>query len=295
VQNYQITEEERVWAQRVLDEGEDTNVHLLSYCRFLTNPAPGTWPVRNAGGGIVGYGTQAVADEIARLGAKEAEHLAAADASTEPELDGAHRAVAQNYRLARMVRETDAAYAAQSFELGAVGWENIMDRLPELARVYVGKSSGMWPHQRAERDTVEVDAAADRLMEMGRKALADRQHRHAVAAFAKDATDADLSTEIKKVKDSDTAAFLILIRERDARDKRVRAARTRSLEATASEAPWTEDEERLLSNTAAQTAKMTLTRLRQHRDAFAPTEGSTRGNQLKYEAVVRELDRRGKS
>jgi len=282
-----VTDEERAWAQSVLDRGEDSNVHLLAYCRFLTNPAEGSAPVRNAKGGIIGYVMRDTTDEIERLSAKEAEHLTAAGSSTERELEEAHLAVAQNYRLARMVRETDAAYAAQSFELAPVGWENLMPSALQL--VYIGKSQGIWPHQRAENDAREADACEDRLMNLGRKALADRLHRADVARTAKNATDDELDAEIENVKTSDTAAFLILIRERDARSKKLRSARTKTQRALASDAPFTGDEEKLLSNTASQTKGMHADKLAELRDVPVVT----RGDQLRGEAVRRELARRG--
>jgi hypothetical protein len=282
-----ITDEERAWAQNVLDEGVDTNVDLLSYCRFVIGPAEGASPVRNERGGIVGYSLRETAEEIGRLSAKEAGHLTAAESSTDPEIEGAHRAAAQAYRLARLVRETDAAYAAQSFELGAVGWENLMS--PALSLVYMGKSQGMWPHQRAEKDAQEADACADRLMELGRKALADRRHRENVTRLAKNATDTELAEEIGKAKDSDTAAFLILIKERGVRDRKLQASRTKSQKAPASDAPFTEDEEKLLCNTARQTKEMHVDKLTQLRGVPVVT----RGDQLKHEAVHREMIRRG--
>jgi len=286
-----ITDEERAWAQGVLDAGDDTNVHLLSYCRFLTNPAPGTTPVRNDRGGITGYADQAVTDEIARLRAKEAEHLAAAEAVAEPELKGGHNAVAQNYRLARMTRETDAAYAAQTFELDAVDWYRLCPE--ELRQAYTGKSQGMWPHQRAGKDDQEIYTYEKQLMALVHKDLSKRKLKEDTAARAKTLTDGELAAEITRSEELDTIVFLALVKERDARTKRARAARTRSQNKPASPAPFTEDEELLLASTAAQTAKMTLAELRKHRTAFA--DGSTRGDQLKYVAVVRELTRRGGS
>ncbi len=289
--NQLITDEERAWARGVLDAGDDTNVHLLSYCRFLTNPAPGTSPVRNDRGGIVGYADQATTDEIARLLAKEAEHLAAAEATAEPELKGGHNAVAQNYRIARLTRETDAAYAAQTFELGAVGWENLMPY--DLRQVYTGKSQGMWPHQRAEKDAIEADACEDRLMTLVHKELSRRKLKEDTAFRAKGLTDEELAAEITRNKELDTTVFLVLVKERDKRSKRVRAAHTRSQKVPASDAPWTENEERLISNTATQTKSMDLAKLHSLQDELAA--GRTRNDQLKHEAVTRELTRRGGS
>lgn len=57
---------------------------------------------------------------------------------------------------------------------------------------------------------------------------------------------------------------------------------------------FTEDEERLLAATAKNTAKMNLGQLQGYRDAYAPSNfhGRTREDDLRYEAILRELARR---
>lgn len=278
-----VTEEERSWAQKILYEGVDSNAQLLSYCRFLVSPGEGCTPVRNERGGIVGYARQETAEAIEGLASSEAVHAGLAASSSEPEMRGAHQAVAQNYRLARMVRETDAAYAAQTFELSATGWWELAPE--DLKSAYTGVSA----HQRAEKDALEADACRDRLLGLGRKALAARLRKEEVIKTAKTATGEELETWIKEASSSaDDVAFLVLIRERDARSKRIRAARKRSQKAPASDTPFTEDEEKLVSNTAAQTEKMDERKLSELRDVPVVT----RGDQLRHEAVTRELSRR---
>ncbi|MEU3285636.1 hypothetical protein [Streptomyces longwoodensis] len=61
------------------------------------------------------------------------------------------------------------------------------------------------------------------------------------------------------------------------------------------EPEFTEDEERLLAATAKNTAKMGLGQLQGYCDAYAPSNfyGRTREDELCYEAIRRELARRG--
>lgn len=61
------------------------------------------------------------------------------------------------------------------------------------------------------------------------------------------------------------------------------------------EPKFTEEEERTLAATAPQTARMNLGQLQGYRDAYKPgtlTTGRTRGDDLRYEAIRRELARR---
>lgn len=58
---------------------------------------------------------------------------------------------------------------------------------------------------------------------------------------------------------------------------------------------FTEDEERVLTATAKNTARMNLGQLQGYRDAYKPgtlTTGRTRQDDLCYEAILRELARR---
>lgn len=280
-----ITEQERDEARRILDTdngGAGLDVHMRSYFTMVANWPADAVPVRSETGGIVGYTLQSVTALIERLMDEERGHLDLADAATEPELAGAHRAIAQNYRLARMTRETDQAYTAQTFKLAAKGWENLM---PEALRlVYMGKSQGMWPHQRAEKDAAELETTNDWLLVKAQKDVTERKHREALTARAKTMTDAELGDAISASKTS-TGDFLILIRERDARQK----AQRKALNAKASGAAWTDAEERMLKATEKQTAGMDDAKLR----VLYGRAYSTRRQELQREAVRREMERRG--
>ena len=58
---------------------------------------------------------------------------------------------------------------------------------------------------------------------------------------------------------------------------------------------FTDEEEKILDRTAPNTAKLNLGQLQAYRDAYKPTSlgGRTRQDDLSYEAIIRELDRRG--
>jgi hypothetical protein len=281
-----ITEQERDEARRILDTdngGAGLDVHMRSYFTMVANWPADAVPVRSETGGIVGYTLQSVTALIERLMDEERGHLDLADAATEPELAGAHRAIAQNYRLARMTRETDQAYTAQTFKLAAVGWEDLM---PDALRlVYMGKSSGLWPHQRAEKDAAEIETTNDWLLVKAQKDVTERKHREVLTARAKTMTDAELGEAITAAKTAPAGDFLILVRERDARQKATRKA----LNAKASGTPWTDAEERMLKATEAQTADMADAKLRE----FYARPYSTRRQELQREAVRREMERRG--
>lgn len=284
-----VTAAEQAEARRILETDRELNVHERSYFGMVANWPADAVPVRSETGGILGYTLQSVTVEIERLMDEERGYLDLAQSADSPEMEGAYRAVAQNYRLARMTRETDQAYTAQTFRLDAKGWENLMPGA--LSAVYMGKSQGMWPHQRAEKDAVEVDAAADRLLEVARKNLAERKHREELTERAKTMTDAELADAVTAAKGLSTAAsdFLILVRERDGRNEKTRKARNKALKAPASGAPWTDDEERMLKATEQQTRGMDDAKLR----AFHARPYSTRHQELQREAVRRELERRG--
>jgi hypothetical protein len=57
---------------------------------------------------------------------------------------------------------------------------------------------------------------------------------------------------------------------------------------------FTEDEERVLAATAPNTAKLNLGQLQGYRDAYKPSNfaGRTREDDVRYEAILRELARR---
>jgi hypothetical protein len=281
-----ITEQERDEARQILDTdngGAGLDNRGRGYFNMVANWPADAVPVRSETGGIVGYTLQSVTVEIERLMDEERGHLDLADAATEPELAGAHRAIAQNYRLARMTRETDQAYTAQTFKLAAVGWENLM---PETLRlVYMGKSQGLWPRQRAEKDAAELETTNDWLLVKAQKEVTERKHREELAVRAKTMTDAELGDAISASKTASTGDSLILIRERDARQKATRKA----LNAKASGAAWTDAEERMLKATEKQTAGMDDAKLRE----FYARPYSTRRQELQREAVRREMEHRG--
>lgn len=284
-----VTAAEQAEARRVLETDRELNVHERSYYGMVANWPADAVPVRSETGGILGYTRQSVTVEIERLTDEERGYLDLAQSADSPEMEGAYRAVAQNYRLARMVRETDQAYTAQTFKIAAKGWENLMPDALHL--VYMGKSQGMWPHQRAEKDAAEVEAATDRLLTLARTNLAKRLAREELTERAKTMTDAELdaAVEQEKGKTGDSTAFLVLIRERDGRREKNRKARNKALKAPASGEPWTEAEERMLAATASQTKAMDDDKLR----AFHARPYSTRLQELQREAVRREMERRG--
>lgn len=284
-----VTAAEQAEARRVLDTDRELNVHERSYFGMVADWPADAIPVRSETGGILGYTLQSVTAEIERLMDEERGYLDLAQSADSPEMEGAYRAVAQNYRLARMVRETDQAYTAQTFKLAAKGWENLM---PDALRlVYMGKSQGMWPHQRAEKDAAEADVCAARLLEQGMRAMGERKRREALTERAKTMADAELDEAIaaEKGKTGDAAAFLILVRERDGRREKLRRARDKALKAPASGAPWTDAEERMLKATEQQTRGMDDAKLRD----FHARPYSTRHQELQREAVRREMERRG--
>jgi hypothetical protein len=61
------------------------------------------------------------------------------------------------------------------------------------------------------------------------------------------------------------------------------------------EPEFTAEEEAILAATAPQTARMNLGQLQGYRDAYAPSNfhGRTRQDELSYEAICRELAKRG--
>lgn len=286
-----ITDQERDEAREIIatdNGGAGLDVHGRGYFAMVADWPADAVPVRSETGGILGYTLQSVTEEIERLMDEERGYLDLADAATEPELAGAHRAIAQNYRLARMTRETDQAYTAQTFKVAAQGWENLMPGA--LSLVYMGKSQGMWPRQRAQKDAAETELAAKRLLDQAVTQLAKRTVREAAVASAAKMTDDQLAEAIERTKSApDATAFLAYVRERDTRNETLRKARAKTLKAAASGAPWTEDEERMLTATAKQTAGMADAKLRE----FHARPYSTRREELQREAVLREIERRG--
>ncbi|WP_186783707.1 hypothetical protein [Streptomyces sp. CBG33] len=63
----------------------------------------------------------------------------------------------------------------------------------------------------------------------------------------------------------------------------------------AEESMFTAEEEALLARTAPNTARLNMGQLQGYRDAYAPSNfyGRTREDELSYEAILRELERRG--
>jgi hypothetical protein len=291
--DHEITPEERAEALRILADdngGAGLDNHTRAYFRFVAHDVPGVHPVRNETGGISGYRRDAVTADIERFAAREAEHLALAQSATAPEMAGAHEAVAQNYRMARLTREVDARYDAQTYLVAATGWENLMTD-PGHRAVYTGKSQGMWPRERAQKDAAETEEATARLLAVAQRSLDKRLLREATAGEAAAMTDAELDAAVKATAQDDTTRFLVLVHERDKRSETVRKAKSKAQRSPASDDPWTAAEERMLSATAAQTAGMDLGQLQGYRDAFKSStlSGRTRMDQLKYESVIREL------
>jgi len=292
----EITVAERAEALRILEmdnEGAGMDNHTRAYFGFVAYDVPGVHPVRSVTGGIIGYRRDSVTADIDRFTAKEAEHLAAAERADGAEMRGAHEAVAQNYRLARLTREVDARYDAQTYLVAAQGWENLMTDQGHRA-VYTGKSQGLWPRERAQRDAAETEEAAARLLAVARQNRDKRLLREATAKDAAAMTDTELDAAVKATAADDTTRFLVLVHERDKRSAVVRRAKSKAQRTPASTDPWTAAEERMMAATAAQTAGMDLGQLQGYRDAFAPSNlsGRTRMDQLKYESIIRELDRR---
>lgn len=292
----EITAAERAEALRILEmdnEGAGMDSHTRAYFGFVAYDVPGVHPVRSATGGIIGYRRDSVTADIDRFTAKETEHLAAAEVAASPEMRGAQHAAAQEYAYARMTRETDAAYAAQTFLVAAQEWARFMpEPLREVHSMNpFGKPTGSL-HSRAQQCAGEADAAAARILAVGAENLAKRLDREATATAAAAMSDKDLAAAV--TAEQSTPRFLVLVRERDERSAVVRKAKSRAQRIPASTDPWTAAEERMLTATAAQTAGMDLGQLQGYRDAFAPSNlsGRTRMDQLKYESITRELDRR---